>query len=195
MIWSVSRFGWSIGMATASSVVKASMAMPPRPALADVGEVAGDGSSHRHRRAEQMRAHARPLAADEVAVRGRGDALACGLPVSPFMPTHIEQPGSRHSKPASTEDLVEPFRLGLLLDQTGACHDPRRDHDLAALGDLGRGAQILDAAVGAGADEDAIDRRPARAACRAPGPYSRARASCCPSWRHPAPSRVRGRGR
>jgi hypothetical protein len=28
MIWSVSRFGWSIGMATASSVVKASMAIP-----------------------------------------------------------------------------------------------------------------------------------------------------------------------
>ena len=32
----------------------------------------------------------------------------CGLPVSPFMPTHIEQPGSRHSNPASTKILSSP---------------------------------------------------------------------------------------
>jgi hypothetical protein len=39
------------------------------------------------------------------------------------MARHIEQPGSRHSKPASLEDLVEAFGLGLLLHEAGARHD------------------------------------------------------------------------
>ena len=59
-----------------------------------------DGGGRGHRRADEMGAHAGPLAADEVAVGGRGDALA-GRPVSPLTPTHMEQPGSRQSKPAA----------------------------------------------------------------------------------------------
>ena len=59
------------------------------------------------------------------------------------------------------EDLVEPFGLGLPLDQAAAGHD----HRLHAVGDAvaadhgGRGPQVLDPAVGARADEDAVDRR------------------------------------
>src|SRR5262249_55991714 len=58
------------------------------------------------------------------------------------------------------EDLVEPFRLGLLLHQAGARHDHRLDARLDALAvDHARdGAQILDARIGAGADENAIER-------------------------------------
>ena len=55
------------------------------------------------------------------------------------------------------EDHVEAFRLGLRLHQPGAGHDHRRDHRAASVGELRGDAQVLDAAVGAGADEDAVD--------------------------------------
>src|SRR5205085_1528278 len=58
------------------------------------------------------------------------------------------------------EDAIEAFLLRLMLHRAGARHhhgvDARRD--LAALRDRGGGAQVLDAAVGAGADEDALHR-------------------------------------
>src|SRR5277367_4104233 len=54
MIWSVSRFGWSIGIATAVKVVKGSMAILLGQQAADVGEMAGHGGRNCHRRAEQM---------------------------------------------------------------------------------------------------------------------------------------------
>ena len=55
---------------------------------------------------------------------------------------HIEQPGSRHSKPASMKMLVETFLLGLLLHEAGARHDQRlTPRDLAALRDAGARAR------------------------------------------------------
>ena len=59
------------------------------------------------------------------------------------------------------EELVEPFGHRVALDGLGARHHPGADagRDLAAARDFGGGAQIAEAAVGAGADEDPIDRR------------------------------------
>ena len=58
------------------------------------------------------------------------------------------------------EDLVEPFGLGLLLHQARARHDHGADIGihLLAVDDLRHLAQILDAAIGAGADEHAVER-------------------------------------
>ena len=48
-----------------------------------------------------------------------------GCRMSGFMPRHIEQPASRHSKPALLEDLVEALLLGLRLHLLRAGHDHR----------------------------------------------------------------------
>jgi hypothetical protein len=70
------------------------------------------------------------------------------------MPTHIEQPASRQSKPASVNTCVQSFGLGLALHQARARHDQARTcgGSRCAEGALehgGGGAQVLDAAVGA----------------------------------------------
>ena len=72
----------------------------------------------------------------------------------------MEQPGSRQSKPASLKMWSRPSASACGLDGLRAGDDHGADvaGDLVAGGDAGRGAQIFNAAVGAGADEDAIDR-------------------------------------
>jgi len=94
----------------------------------------------------------------EVAVRGRGAALA-GLK---FVRVHGEAHRAAGLAPLEAggeEDFVEPLRLGLRLNEAGTRHDHGVDAliDLAALRDPGCGAQVLDAAVGARANEDAVD--------------------------------------
>ena len=127
---------------------------------------------------DEVGAPARALAALEVAVRGRGAALA-GLRMSGFIPRHIEQPALRHSKPARSEDLVAgpPPRPGL--DLLRARDDHRVDVVATAcppLDDRGGGAQVLDARVRARADEDAVEAGSRASACRARAPCRRARA-------------------
>ena len=58
------------------------------------------------------------------------------------------------------EDLVEALGLGLVLHRERAGHDhgPHAGLDRAALGHRGGGPQVLDAAVGARADEHGVDR-------------------------------------
>ena len=74
------------------------------------------------------------------------------------MPRHMEQPGSRHSKPAVLK-MVEAFGFGLALDRLRAGDDHGADlgGDVVALDDGGGGAEVFDAAVGAGAEEDGVD--------------------------------------
>src|ERR1700729_3893368 len=98
------------------------------------------------------------LTALEIAVRGRSAALARRKLVRVHGQAH------RAARLAPLEaggekDLVETLGLGLRLDQARSRHDHRADSlaPLMAARDCGRGAQILDAAVGAGADEDAVD--------------------------------------
>ena len=59
----------------------------------------------------------------------------------------------------SDEYLVETLGLGLFLDQPGARNDHRIDAriDRFSLDHLGNRAQILDAPVGAGANEDTVN--------------------------------------
>src|ERR1700735_5134300 len=121
--------------------------------------MAGDGGRGSHDRAHEMRARPRPLAADEIAVRGGGAALARrhGLAIG----AEAERaPGLAPFEARRREDAVEALRLGLALDEAAARDDPGQDaiRNLPPIGNLGGGPEILDPAVGAGADEDAVDR-------------------------------------
>ena len=105
-----------------------------------------------------MGAAALALAALEVAVGGRGAALARLEPVG----VHGQAHGAARLAPLETgrdEYPVEPFGLGLLLDQARAGHNHGTNAvgQLAALHHPGDSAQVLDAGVGAGADEDLVD--------------------------------------
>ena len=107
---SVSTFGRSIGAATAVRVVKRLHRRLPASACAHVGELPGDRRGRGHGRAHRG-ACARPCPGGPRSCGSRSRRSA--RPArrrSPFMPTHIEQPGSRHSKPASREDRGRALR-------------------------------------------------------------------------------------
>jgi hypothetical protein len=79
---------------------------------------------------------------------------------SAFIARHIEQPGSRHSKPASRKILSRPSRSACSLTRpepgtTSASLTLERA--VLAAHDGGGGAQVLDARIGARADEDLVD--------------------------------------
>src|SRR5262249_42221222 len=100
--------------------------------LAHVHEMPGDRGGGGHRRRHQMGATVVALAAFEITVRGRGAALARRELVG----IHGEAHGAAGLTPFEArfeEDLVEPFRLGLLFHQAGARHDHRLDARLDAL--------------------------------------------------------------
>ena len=106
-----------------------------------------------------MRAAPFALAAFEVAVAGRGTALArrelVGIHCQAHAAARLTPLEARLSK-----DLIEAFGFGLLLDLAAAGHDHRADvvGNFVSVGDLRGGAEIFDAGVRAGADENAIDR-------------------------------------
>ena len=119
--------------------------------------MAGDGGGRRHRGADQMGPAAGTLAASEVAVAGGGRTLARRHQVA----VHADAHRTAREPPFEAglgKDPVQTLRLRLTLHQAGAGDDHRRDHRLAAPGDRRGGAQVLDPAVGAGADEDPVDR-------------------------------------
>src|SRR5262249_33160144 len=127
--------------------------------LADVDEVAGDGSGGGHNRADQGRAAIAALASLEVAIRGAGAALVRRQSVG----VHADAHAAARVAPFETglrKDFVETFFFGLRLDAAGAGNDESlldgfRD---VLSGDQMRGsAKIVQARVGAGADEDAVD--------------------------------------
>ncbi len=117
------------------------------------------GARRRREGAGEERAAALALAALEVAV-GRAHGV---LPGGELVAVHGEAHRAAGLAPLGTgglEDLVETLALGLGLHLLGARddHDPRGLADLPALEDGGSEAQVADAAVRAGADEDDIDR-------------------------------------
>jgi hypothetical protein len=89
----------------------------------------------------------------------RSGSPGSGASWSGFIARHMEQPASRHSNPASLKMSASP--------SSSACARTRPEPgttmarftvlDLLALQDRGGGAQILDPAIGAGADEDRVD--------------------------------------
>src|ERR1700741_2705112 len=113
--------------------------------VAHVGQRALDGGGGSQRRAYQVSSSTAALPALEVAVRGRGAALAGFEPVGVHGETHraaLDAPFEARLD----EDLVETFLLGLGRPQARA----RLDHgrlvlrDRAAARELGGGAQVLD---------------------------------------------------
>src|SRR5215475_4812902 len=156
MTRSVSMFGRSMGTAPDVSLLKASMALLLARERADVGEPARDGSGRGHGGAHEMRAGALALAPLEVAVGGGGDPLALAGGVA----VHAHAHRATRIAPLEAgrcEHLVETLGLRGLLDESGAGHDPCLDHCTPALRYQSRGPQILDAAVGARADEHPVD--------------------------------------
>ena len=80
-----------------------------------------------------------------------------GRAASPFIATHIEHPGSRHSNARVPEDPVEALGLRVPTHLPRAGHD-HRGHDRPAPAEDGGGrAEILEPAVRARPDEDAVD--------------------------------------
>ena len=76
------------------------------------------------------------------------------------MPRHIEQPASRHSKPAARKTSSRPSASAAAFTcwEPGTTIAADRAGDLAAVDHRGGLAQVLDPRVGAGADEDAVER-------------------------------------
>ena len=95
-----------------------------------------------------------------------------GSSLSGFIARHMLQPGSRHSRPASVKIRSSPsasaWRLTSPLPGTTIALTPSAT--LVAADHGGRGPQILDPPVGAGADEHAVDadRRDRRARLSGP---------------------------
>ena len=96
--------------------------------------------------------------------------------MSGFIPRHIEQPALRHSKPAARKISSRPSSSAWAL----TCAEPGTTiarsgvGDLAALDHRRRLAQVADAGVRAGADEDAVERDLAASRARARAPCSAA---------------------
>ena len=100
------------------------------------------------------------LTALEIAVRGGGRSAHWGRAgLHSWRDTNWEQPGSRHSNPAAVKILSRPSASACIFTRAGARHDHGIDvigHRLA-LDDGGHGPQVLDAPVGARADEDPVE--------------------------------------
>ncbi len=101
-----------------------------------------------------------------------------GASLSGFMARHIEQPGSRQSNAGGAEDLVEPSASAWAFTrpEPGTTRARTPGATWRPCGHLGGGAQVLDAAVGARADEHGVDRDVAHRRCRRPGPCRSRRA-------------------
>src|SRR5699024_55808 len=172
MIWSVSTLERISGAATPVWVWNFSMVWLPswvpwvnlwvtcsRLKVGGACEGALDGGGRCDLRGDEVGATTLALAALEVAVGGRRGALAGGQLVR----VHAQAHGAARGAPLSArgeEDLVQTFLLCLLLDSRGRRDDEHLDAvgDLSAVQNLGGGAQVLDAGVGAGAQEDHIHR-------------------------------------
>ena len=106
-----------------------------------------------------MRPAARPLPPFEIAVGGGSAALTRFQ----FIRVHRQAHGTPRFAPFKTrrqKNLVQPFLFGLILDQPGTRHHHRQLHvacDMLAAHHIRRYAQILDARIGAGTDEDLVN--------------------------------------
>src|SRR5437879_4947832 len=126
--------------------------------FADVDKMAGDGGGGGHYRADEVRAAVFALAALEVAVAGAGAAFVGRQDVGVHADAHAAA-GVAPLETGGAENFVEALFFGLRLDAAGAGDNQRLldvfRHVLA--GDKTRGgAQIIEARIGARADEHAV---------------------------------------
>src|SRR5215472_18970469 len=104
-----------------------------------------------------MSARARSLPPAEIAVGGGGAAFARRYHIAVDADAHGAA-GFTPFEAGVAEDMVEPFLLGLALDGGRAGRHQSGNLAHPPCEDRGCSAQILDARIGAGADEDAVDR-------------------------------------
>src|SRR5512146_2038224 len=152
MIWSVSTLARGSGTTRPSCWRMGCISVLELPG-AHIDEVPTDGGGGSHRRADQVSAPAATLAALEVAVTGGCAALA-GLQ---GVGVHAQAHGAAGLPPfeaGRAENAIQPFFLrgGLDLPRTGHDHGAHRGSNLVTLRHARRGAQVLDARIGAGAD-------------------------------------------
>src|SRR5437660_4832622 len=156
MIWSVSTLARSSGATRPVKTVNRSIESSP---LANVDEMAGDRRRCGHLRAHEMGPAAGALTALEIAVRSRSTPLARIEPVRVHAQAH-RTPGLPPLEPGVLEDPVKTFVLRLRFYQARSGHDhgePDVRGKPAPADDRRRGPQVLDARVGARADEDLVD--------------------------------------
>src|SRR5918997_4395573 len=141
MIWSVSTSARSSTLTAPDTLRTGSMSVP----LAYVDEAALDRRRGGHLGRDEVGAAAAALAALEVAVRGRGAALARRQDVRVHAQAH-RAAGAAPVEARGAEDLVEPLGLGLGADLLRAGDDHRLDRrrDPAALDHVRGGAQVAD---------------------------------------------------
>src|ERR1700682_3893014 len=121
--------------------------------------MAGDARRGRPRRTDQMRASTGALAALEVAVRRRRAALAWLESVVVHRQAH-RAAGLAPLETGGRENAIEAFALGLRLHRAGPGDDHRQHHVVGlvtALHHRRGGTQVLDARIGARADEHLVD--------------------------------------
>src|SRR6266487_264879 len=125
--------------------------------VADIDEMSGDGGGGGHGRTDEVRATTATLASLEVAVAGGGAAFPFGEAIA----VH----GNAHTATRLTPleaGLAEGIGQALLFGDTAHTHragNDQRAHigrDVLALHVPGGHAQILQARIGAGADEDGV---------------------------------------
>jgi len=101
----------------------------------------------------------------EIAIRCRRHALTLARRFSVDPDAH-RAAGLAPVEPGVPKDVVQTFLLRRPLHERRSRHHPRRHDRASAADDLGRGAQIREAAVRARADEDAIHRNPGKRRAR-----------------------------
>src|SRR5579871_6241548 len=127
--------------------------------FADVYEVAGDGGGCGHHRRDQVGARIAALTAFEVAVAGAGAAFVGRQNIF----VHADAHAATCVAPFETgfgEDAIETFFFGFGLDAAGAGDDEGLLDifcDVFAGDEFCCGAEIVEARIGARADEDAVD--------------------------------------
>src|SRR4029079_14468938 len=127
MIWSVSTSARSSTLTLPAIRVTGSMSAP----LPDVDEAPLDGGRGGHLRGHEVGAPATALAPLEVAVGGRGAALARREDVRVHAQAH-RSAGAAPVEAGGAEDLVEALALGLRLH----LHRAGNDHRVEFPGDL-----------------------------------------------------------
>ena len=162
MIWSVSTALRRSGAAVPVWVVKASISVRLQRSSSQVGrggQLPGQGGRGGDGRRHQVGAPALALPALEVAVAGGGRPL----PRLQLVGVHAQAHRAARAAPLGAgveEHPVEALGLGLRLDahRPGDDEHPGVGVDVLAAQQLGGHPQVLDPAVGAGAEEDRVDR-------------------------------------
>jgi len=124
----------------------------------DVDEMAGNGCGCGHNRADEVRAAVLALAALEIAIAGAGAALVRREDVGVHTDAHAAA-GVAPLETGVAENFIEAFFFRLALNASGARDDERLldvFRHVLAFDKMRGGAEIIEARIGAGADEDAV---------------------------------------